>query len=76
MLTEKPSGAHIAAERTMSDTGMFSADLLDTLAALDSSQRREVAEELRNLSETFAEVPDGRTASHVLGVLAHLLDPA
>ena len=31
---------------------------------------------LRNVAETFAEVPDGKTASHVLGVLAHLLDPA
>jgi hypothetical protein len=27
------------------------------------------------LSATFAEVPDGKTASHSLGVLAHLLDP-
>jgi len=27
------------------------------------------------VSETFAEVPDGKTASHVLGVLAHLLEP-
>jgi hypothetical protein len=50
--------------------------LLDELAALDPAQRRKVAKELRNLSETFAEVPDGKTASHVLGVLAHLLDHA
>jgi len=49
--------------------------LLDELAALDPAQRRQVAEELRQVSETFAEVPDGKTASHVLGVLAHLLDP-
>jgi hypothetical protein len=49
--------------------------LLDELAALDPVQRREVATELRNLSETFAEVPDGKTTSHVLGVLAHLLEP-
>ena len=50
--------------------------LLDELAALDPAQRRQVAEELRNLSETLAGVPDGKTASHVLGVLAHLLDPS
>jgi hypothetical protein len=50
--------------------------LLDELAALDPAQRRKVAKELRNLSETFAEVSDGKTASHVLGVLAHLLDHA
>jgi len=49
--------------------------LLDELAALDPAQRRQVAEELRQLSETFAEVSDGKTTSHVLGVLAHLLDP-
>jgi len=28
------------------------------------------------VSETFAEVSDGKTTSQVLGVLAHLLDPA
>jgi hypothetical protein len=50
--------------------------LLEELAALDPPTRREVAKELRKVAETFAEVPDGRTASHVLGVLAHLLDPA
>ncbi len=49
--------------------------LIDELAALDPIQRHEVAMELRNLCETFAEVSDGRTASHVLGVLAHVLDP-
>ena len=49
--------------------------LLDELAALGPAQRRKVAAELRKLSETFAEVPDGKTASHVLGVLACLLDP-
>ena len=31
---------------------------------------------LRKVSETFADVPDGKTASHTLGVLANLLDPA
>jgi len=52
------------------------AELLDELAALNPAQRRKVATELRQLSETFAEVSDGKTTSHVLGVLAHLLDPA
>jgi hypothetical protein len=33
------------------------------------------ATSVRGLSETLAEVPDGKTTSHVLGVLAHLLDP-
>jgi len=60
----------------MSDTEISTGDLLDTLGALDWSQRREVAEHLRQVSQTFAEVPDGKTASHVLGVLAHLLDPS
>ncbi len=60
----------------MSDTELSIGDLLKTLAALDSLQRREVAEQLRQVSQTFAEVSDGRTASYVLGVLAHLLDPA
>ncbi len=50
--------------------------LFDGLAGLDPQARRETAAILRQVSETFAEVPDGRTASHVLGVLAHLLDPA
>ena len=49
--------------------------LLDELAALAPVQRRKVATLLKNVSETFAEVPDGKTASHVLGVLAHLLEP-
>jgi hypothetical protein len=52
------------------------ANLLDQLADLDPQERREVATIVRGLSETLAEVPDGKTASHVLGVLAHLLDPA
>ena len=50
--------------------------LLDELASLVPQERRELAATLRRVSETFAEVPDGKTASHVLGVLAHLLDPA
>ena len=52
------------------------ATLLDQLADLDPQERRQVATIVRDLSETLAEVPDGKTASHVLGVLAHLLDPA
>jgi hypothetical protein len=51
------------------------ANLLDQLANLDPQEQRDVAAIVRRLSETFAEVPDGKTASHVLGVLAHLLDP-
>jgi hypothetical protein len=60
----------------MSDTEMFPADLLDTLAALDPAQRRELATTLRRVADNLAEVPDGKTASHVLGVLAHLIDSA
>lgn len=60
----------------MAGTDKSHADLLAELAALDQPQRREVAKELRKVSETFAEVPDGQTASRVQGVLAHLLDPA
>ena len=50
------------------------ANLPDQLASLDPQERREVATIVRGLSQTFAEVPDGKTTSHVLGVLAHLLD--
>ena len=50
--------------------------LVDELAALDPEARRELATTLRQVSETFAEVADGKTTSHVLGVLARLLDPA
>jgi hypothetical protein len=61
----------------MADTDEVSpTDLLDQLADLDPQERREVAVIVRGLSETLAEVSDGKTASHVLGVLAHLLDPA
>ena len=52
------------------------ANLLDQLADLDPRERREVATIVRGLSQTLAEVPDGKTASHMLGVLAHFLDPA
>ncbi len=50
--------------------------MLGELAALDPAQRRQVAKGLRQVSETFADVSDGKTTSHVLGVLAHLLDPS
>ena len=61
----------------MADTGEVSpTNLLDQLASLDPQERREVATIVRGLSETLAEVPDGKTASHVLGVLALLLDPS
>ena len=56
--------------------GRLPATLLDRLANLDPQERREVATIVRGLSETVAEVPDGKTTSHVLGVLAHLLDPS
>jgi hypothetical protein len=46
------------------------------LADLDPQERREVAAIVRRLSENLAEVPDGKTAAHVLGVLARLLDPS
>jgi len=49
--------------------------LLDKLASLGPEERRELATTLRRASETLAEVPDGKTASYVLGVLAHVLDP-
>ena len=38
--------------------------LLDQLASLDPQERRELATIVRGLSETLAEVPDGKTASH------------
>jgi hypothetical protein len=50
--------------------------LLDEIASLRFQRRRPLAATLRRLSETFGGVPDGKNASHVLGVLAHLLDPA
>jgi hypothetical protein len=49
--------------------------LLDQLAALSPAKRGNVAKELRKVSATFAELSDGKTASYVLGVLAHVLDP-
>jgi hypothetical protein len=61
----------------MADTQEVSpATLLDQLASIDPQERREVAGIIRRLSENLAEVTDGKTTSHVLGVLAHLLDPS
>ncbi len=31
---------------------------------------------LRSVSDTFAEVPDGRQTAHTLRLLPHLLDPS
>ncbi len=58
----------------MPDTEKSPAMLLDELASLHPQARRKLATILRQVSETFAEVPDGKTTSHTLGVLAHLLD--
>ena len=59
----------------MADTEKTPQLLLDELAALDPAQRRKLAAALRSVGETLAEVPDAKTASHVVGVLAHMLDP-
>ena len=60
----------------MSDMEASPVTLLDGLAGLDPEARRELATTFRQVSETLAEVPDGKTTAHVLGVLAHLLDPS
>jgi len=60
----------------MADTEETSTMLLDELAALNPKRRRELAAALRDVAETLAKVSDGKTTSHVLGVLAHLLDSA
>jgi hypothetical protein len=53
----------------MADSEQVSpANLLDQLADLDPQELREVATIVRGLSETVAEVPDGKTTSPVLGV--------
>ena len=53
----------------MADSEKTPAMLLDDLAALDPDQRRVVAKELRKVAETFAEVPDGRHAAHIVRLL-------
>jgi hypothetical protein len=60
----------------MPDTEMPYLTLFEQLATLPPQERRHLAATLRQVSETLAEVPDGTTSSHVLGVLAHLLDPS
>jgi len=60
----------------MPDSESSQPTVLDELASLGQPDRREVVATLRQVSETFAEVPDGKVASYVLGVLARLLDPA
>jgi hypothetical protein len=66
----------LAGGEAVSDNKKTPATLLDELVALDRVQRCEVAEELRKVAKTFAEVPDGQKAGYVLGVLARLLDSA
>jgi hypothetical protein len=66
----------LAGGEAVPDNKKTPATLLDELVALDRVRRCDVAEELRKLAETFAEVLDGKTTSYVLGVLAHLLDPS
>ncbi len=60
----------------MADTETPQPLLLDELASLYPRERRAVAVVLRQVSETFAEVPGGKATPHVFGVLAHLLDQA
>ena len=60
----------------MPDSESSQPTVLDELASLGQQDRREVVATLRQVSETFAEVPDGNAASYVLGLLARLLDPA
>jgi hypothetical protein len=60
----------------MADSKNSGVRLLDELAAIDPPQRDQLANELRKVAETFSEVPDGRQAAHVLGLLAHLIDPS
>ena len=60
----------------MSNTEMSQPTLLEELAGLPPQERRQLTATLRRVSETFTALPDGKTTSHVLGVLAHLLDPS
>ena len=58
----------------MADSEMSSATLVNEMARLDLQERSELAATLRHVSETFAEVSDGKVPSQVFGVLAHLLE--
>ena len=64
------AGGTITADPEMSPRTLF-----DELASLDLQARQEVATILRQVSETFEEVPDGRHTAHTLRLLAHFLDP-
>jgi hypothetical protein len=75
MLVREVLSVSTPREDSMADTEKSPATPLAELAVLDPVQRHEVARQLRTVSETFAELPDGKTTSRVLGVLAHLLDP-
>ena len=59
----------------MPDSESSQPTVLDELASRGQQDRREVAATLRQVAETFSEVPDGKATSYVVGVLAHLLDP-
>lgn len=66
-----------SAGSVMADRDQVSAaTLLDQFAMLNPRERQEVAIIVRRLSETFADVRDGKTTSHALGLFAHMLDPA
>jgi len=51
----------------MADTDENPAALLDDLAALDPSQRSEVAKELRTVAETFLDPACGCARRHRIG---------
>ncbi len=59
----------------MPDTEKSPATLLDELASLHPQARRKLATTFRQVSETFAEVPDGLHTAPTLRMLAHFLDP-
>jgi hypothetical protein len=71
-----PAWVMLVSGGAVAKTNKTSTMLVDELAALNLAQRQELAAALRGLSGTLAGVSDGKTASHVLGVLAHLLDPS
>lgn len=56
---------------SISDQEPSAVTLLDQLTAVDLHGRCELAATLRNVSETFAEVPDGRHTAQALGLLGH-----
>ncbi len=60
----------------MAGTKTSQPQLLDELASLDPRERHDMATTLHGVSATFAEVPDGMAAAYMLGLLAHVLDPA